>query len=263
MGETAKMAEAATSGDLAHLLAEATAGLPGAEQRLAAHLRPSLEALLRQRLTGAEPMCVADAGQLVQWHWQQLARPEDSPDARAADAATDAGAGVIDGRGTGPGRKGAAGGKARKGAKGAKGARGAMGAKDAGASGANDANGGQGTAIEPRAPATDPATADAAASPLFASFVEQAAAVMQGLVREAAFRGEPHGPAQRALLALEALESLDPPLARVARLRWFAGLDDVAAARLLGEGEPEARRRWLKARAYLSAATKDTAAPSP
>ena len=227
MGETATMAEAATGAGLAHLLAEATAGLPGAEQRLAAWLRPGLETLLRQRLADTEPVCVADAGLLVQRHWQQLARAGDSAGAGANDAGTDAGTLAWSGKGRGSGRKAAAGGKSRKGAKGAKGATGAQGAKDA--------SGAQGTGNGAETPTTGELATDAATSPLFASYVEQAAAVMQGLVHEAARRTEPDGPALRALRALEALGSLDPPLARVARLRWFAGLDNGAVARVVGE----------------------------
>lgn len=101
-----------------------------------------------------------------------------------------------------------------------------------------------------------PAGPDAAADPLFAPYAEQASKVMLELLRERTVRDEPHGPAAWSLAALEALERLEPPLARVARLRWLAGLDVPAVARLLGDDEPEVQRRWLKARAFLAVAAR-------
>jgi hypothetical protein len=226
MGQTATMGETAAGSDLPQLLAEAAAGLGGADERLATRLRPDLEALLNERLAGPGPMPMAEAGHLVLRHWHHLAG---TPGAH--------------GRGGGKargGRKGAAGtgtGKSRRGGKG-KAAR-------------------QGEGDAPTNPAAN-AVADPAGHPLFACFAEEAAAVMQELVSAALERAEPEGPAMQSLRALAALAQLDPPLARVARLRWFAGLDEDALAALLGRPAPHVQRDWIKARAFLAAAARAT-----
>ncbi len=240
------MGEAAGDADLAHLLAEAAAGSPEAESRLAARLRSELEALLSQRLSGPEAASVADAGELVQRHWRLLEQQAVSPE------------GVGPKNGTGKkskgGRKATPGAKGRKGAKRAPGVEGAEG--DAGGMNSSPASGGDDSLKAGLAAA-------AVTSPLFPLYIEQAAVEMQRLVRELAARADPQGPAMATLAALDALEHLDPPLARVARLRWFAGLAPGAIADLLGEGEAEIERRWLKARAFLVAATRGFVAPLP
>lgn len=229
MGETASTEEGAANGDLAHLLAEAAAGRPGVQQRLAERLRPGLESLLGRRLAGGETASMADAGALVAQHWWQLAGSGEPSAESAAQRDT--------GRKAKPARK-AAGGKARKGARSAKAGK------------------------EAEIPAPHAPGVEAAASPLFLAYVEQASQVMQGLVRDLAARSDPLGPASRTLGALEALDGLDPSLARLARLRWLAGLDDATIARLLGASEAEVQHRWLKARAFLAAATKGAATAS-
>ncbi len=56
--------------------------------------------------------------------------------------------------------------------------------------------------------------------------------------------------------ALEALATLDPPLANLVRLRYFAGLTDTELAEALGMTERMVRREWEKARAFLTVALK-------
>lgn len=104
-----------------------------------------------------------------------------------------------------------------------------------------------------------------------ALYVERAAGVMQALVHELAARAcaaarQPAAPqstrATQALQALQALENLDrlePQLARIVRLRWFAGLELGALAGMLEQTEPEVRRQWRKARAFLAAVMKQPA----
>lgn len=52
--------------------------------------------------------------------------------------------------------------------------------------------------------------------------------------------------------ALEELERLDPRVAHVVELRYFAGLTEAAIAEALGVGERTVRRDWEKARAWLA-----------
>jgi RNA polymerase sigma factor (TIGR02999 family) len=56
--------------------------------------------------------------------------------------------------------------------------------------------------------------------------------------------------------ALEELAALDPPLADLVRLRYFAGLDEREIAEALGMTERMVRRHWEKARAFLTVALK-------
>ena len=51
--------------------------------------------------------------------------------------------------------------------------------------------------------------------------------------------------------AFEHLEAVNPDLAAVVRLRFFAGLDVVETAQALGISEPTVKRRWRFARAVL------------
>jgi len=88
------------------------------------------------------------------------------------------------------------------------------------------------------------------------SGADLAALAMEGLVHEQLMRLEPEGTAVQTLQALRALEAFDPSLARIARWRWFGGLDATTMAPLLGESESEVERRWLKARAFLAVATR-------
>ncbi|MEN5059426.1 ECF-type sigma factor [Luteimonas sp. TWI1416] len=53
--------------------------------------------------------------------------------------------------------------------------------------------------------------------------------------------------------ALQALETLDPRLAQVVELRYFAGLDEAEIASLLDVAVRTVRRDWRKARAFLQA----------
>lgn len=213
MGETATRGEAAAGADLAQLLAEAAAGLGGADERLALRLRPDLEALLEERRAAPGPMPILEAGQLVLRHWHRLAGTPGADDGGPAKAR---------------GRKGAGSAKPRRG----KGK--ATGAAEAGLL---------------AAPTGDP---------LFVRYAERAAEVMQTLVSAAVEQAEPEGPAMSSLRALAALAELDPPLARVARLRWFAGLDEGALAAQLDRPAPHVQRDWVKARAFLAAAARAT-----
>jgi RNA polymerase sigma factor (sigma-70 family) len=51
--------------------------------------------------------------------------------------------------------------------------------------------------------------------------------------------------------AFERLESGSPDLAKLVRLRFFAGLDVAETAKALGVSEPTVKRRWRFARAVL------------
>jgi RNA polymerase sigma factor (TIGR02999 family) len=67
---------------------------------------------------------------------------------------------------------------------------------------------------------------------------------------------------ERLLAVNEALEKLaahDPVGAQLIKLRFFAGLPNVEAARLLGVPEGTAKRAWSYARAWLMAELKKTA----
>ncbi len=56
--------------------------------------------------------------------------------------------------------------------------------------------------------------------------------------------------------AIDALAALDPRLAQVVEMRWFAGLTEVDIANALGLTERTVRRDWEKARAFLTVALK-------
>jgi DNA-directed RNA polymerase specialized sigma24 family protein len=51
--------------------------------------------------------------------------------------------------------------------------------------------------------------------------------------------------------ALDRLAKLDPVAAELIKLRFFAGLTNVEAARVLGLAERTAKRTWAYARAWL------------
>jgi RNA polymerase sigma factor (TIGR02999 family) len=53
--------------------------------------------------------------------------------------------------------------------------------------------------------------------------------------------------------ALLELEAIDPALAQVVEMRYFAGYGEVEVAELLGSSERTVRRQWEKARAFLLA----------
>ena len=57
--------------------------------------------------------------------------------------------------------------------------------------------------------------------------------------------------------ALELLAKVEPLLAQVVELRYFAGLTEVEIAAALGSSERTVRRQWNKARALLSALLRD------
>ena len=52
---------------------------------------------------------------------------------------------------------------------------------------------------------------------------------------------------------LLALEAVDPTLAQVVEMRYFAGYSEVEVAELMGTSERTVRRQWEKARAFLLA----------
>jgi RNA polymerase sigma factor (TIGR02999 family) len=51
--------------------------------------------------------------------------------------------------------------------------------------------------------------------------------------------------------ALLALDNVDPTLAQIVEMRYFAGYSEVEVAGLLGSSERTVRRQWEKARAFL------------
>jgi RNA polymerase sigma factor (TIGR02999 family) len=57
--------------------------------------------------------------------------------------------------------------------------------------------------------------------------------------------------------ALLALEAVDPDLARVVEMRYFAGYSEVEVAELMGSSERTVRRQWEKARAFLLASLRE------
>jgi RNA polymerase sigma factor (TIGR02999 family) len=57
--------------------------------------------------------------------------------------------------------------------------------------------------------------------------------------------------------ALLALEAVDPELAQVVEMRYFAGYSEVEVAQLLGSSERTVRRQWEKARAFLLATLQE------
>jgi RNA polymerase sigma factor (TIGR02999 family) len=57
--------------------------------------------------------------------------------------------------------------------------------------------------------------------------------------------------------ALSALEALDPPLAEVVEMRYFAGYSEGEIAELTGRSERTVRRQWEKARAFLLATLQE------
>jgi RNA polymerase sigma factor (TIGR02999 family) len=57
--------------------------------------------------------------------------------------------------------------------------------------------------------------------------------------------------------ALAALEGVDPALARVVEMRYFAGYSEVEIAELTGSSERTVRRQWEKARAFLLASLQE------
>ena len=71
----------------------------------------------------------------------------------------------------------------------------------------------------------------------------------------------PGGEADAELLrindALLALETLDPVLAQVVEMRFFAGYDDTEIAAVLGTSDRTVRRHWDKARSFLAASMRE------
>ena len=57
--------------------------------------------------------------------------------------------------------------------------------------------------------------------------------------------------------ALSALEKVDPALAQVVDMRYFAGYSEVEVAELTGSSERTVRRQWDKARAFLLATLQE------
>ena len=57
--------------------------------------------------------------------------------------------------------------------------------------------------------------------------------------------------------ALLELEAVDPALAQVVEMRYFAGYSEVEVAELLGSSERTVRRQWEKARAFLLATLQE------
>jgi RNA polymerase sigma factor (TIGR02999 family) len=58
--------------------------------------------------------------------------------------------------------------------------------------------------------------------------------------------------------ALEELARLEPRMAQVVELRYFAGLTEPAIAQTLGVTDRTVRRDWEKARAWLAGALGDS-----
>ena len=57
--------------------------------------------------------------------------------------------------------------------------------------------------------------------------------------------------------ALLALEKVDPTLAQIVEMRYFAGYTEVEVADLTGTSERTVRRQWEKARAFLVASLEE------
>ena len=57
--------------------------------------------------------------------------------------------------------------------------------------------------------------------------------------------------------SLLALEAIDPMLAQIVEMRFFAGYSEVEVAELLGSSERTVRRQWEKARAFLLASMNE------
>ena len=57
--------------------------------------------------------------------------------------------------------------------------------------------------------------------------------------------------------AMLALEAVDPALAQVVEMRYFAGYSELEVAQLLGSSERTVRRQWEKARAFLLATMRE------
>ena len=57
--------------------------------------------------------------------------------------------------------------------------------------------------------------------------------------------------------ALQALEAVDPALAQVVEMRYFAGYSEGEIAELTGLSERTVRRQWEKARAFLLATLQE------
>jgi RNA polymerase sigma factor (TIGR02999 family) len=57
--------------------------------------------------------------------------------------------------------------------------------------------------------------------------------------------------------ALQTLESLDPKLAQIVEMRYFAGYSEAEIAELTGLSERTVRRQWEKARAFLLATLQE------
>ena len=60
----------------------------------------------------------------------------------------------------------------------------------------------------------------------------------------------------RVAEAVDALAALDPRLAQVVEMRWFAGLSEADIGAALGLNERTVRRDWEKARAFLTVALR-------
>lgn len=57
--------------------------------------------------------------------------------------------------------------------------------------------------------------------------------------------------------ALQTLEALDPALAQIVEMRYFAGYTEGEMAELMGLSERTVRRQWEKARAFLLATLQE------
>jgi RNA polymerase sigma factor (TIGR02999 family) len=57
--------------------------------------------------------------------------------------------------------------------------------------------------------------------------------------------------------ALVALEAVDPTLAQIVEMRYFAGYSEIEIAELTGASERTVRRQWDKARAFLLATLQE------
>ena len=57
--------------------------------------------------------------------------------------------------------------------------------------------------------------------------------------------------------ALQTLETMDPALAQIVEMRYFAGYSEGEIAELTGLSERTVRRQWEKARAFLLATLQE------
>jgi RNA polymerase sigma factor (TIGR02999 family) len=70
-------------------------------------------------------------------------------------------------------------------------------------------------------------------------------------------KADANGTLLRVNDALLELEAIDPGLAQIVEMRYFAGYSETEIAELLGSSERTVRRQWEKARAFLRASVDE------